>query len=211
MRVDLLYVYRVLPWLGPYVRAGFLSTVFPGRTQLTDNTAVVEVDAAGAPVRSLGTHSGSFKLSSPFAPIELKGGTGLGFVLQGSSVYDANFRTGLGARKLYNRGLFTPRDDASTPELELLRRGDASQWGFEATLVGSLRISRFVSLTTELDFLAPVGDVKNPIVDWDTTVSLRLVSFLSINYLFTLLNDSERSDKLQTEHRVLLRFAWRIF
>jgi len=206
LRVDGLYVYRILPWLGPYVRAGFQTTIFPSYLHFA--SARTLVDAADG--RVLGEGKRHFEVAPSFAPIEVKGGAGLGFLLSTSYVLDAQIRVGFGARTLFNRGLYLARDDVATPDLELLRRGDAYQYGAEATIVGSLRLTRWILATTEFEFLEPFNDPERPVFDWETTIGLRLVSFASLNYIFKLLSDRERSDHLQTEHRILLRFTWRI-
>lgn len=211
LRVDALYVWRLLPWLGPYARIGTQTSLFPGYYDLgSDKTEVVLVDAGGGTIRSLGTHDGRFELQKPFAPVEVKGGVGLSLILSLSYLLDANVRVGFGGRLLFNRGLLSGADDGETEAYEVFERGDAYQYGLETTVVASLRLTRWVLATTEFEFLEPVDDPKNPIIDWETTVGLRLVSFVSLNYIFKLLSDVERSDHLQTEHRVLLRFTWDI-
>ncbi len=210
LRFDALYVLRVLPWIGPYVRFGTLSPVFKSHVDLGDEREVVLVDSSGDRVRSLGTQSGMFELAKPFSPFELKGGAGIGFILAASYILDVNFRVGVGTRALFNHGMLSLSDDRNTPELEVVRRDDAFRWGVEATLVGSLRLTRWVVVTTEFEMLEPFEDYKNPVIHWNTNVGLRLVSFASLNYFFRMISDVERSDNLQTEHRLLLRFTWRI-
>jgi hypothetical protein len=211
VKLDALYVYRVLPWLGPYVRVGAATSLFPGTTYLDEATEVREVDANGAPIGSLGTHKGQYQLSPSLSPSELKAGAGLGFLVTGSYWFDANIRVGIGGRALYTRGLLTASAFTDTPRrLDVRRRGNAYQVGAEATFVGSLRITRWVLATTELDVLEPFSDWAHPIIDWDSNVGIRLASFVSVNYIFRLVDDRDRSDRLQTEHRVLLRFSWQI-
>ena len=94
--------------------------------------------------------------------------------------------------------------------LNILKMSDAKQYGIEGTIVASLRITRWVVATTELELLEPVTDWKNPIVDWQSNVGLRLASFVSFNYIFKMLLDRDRSAYLQTEHRLVLRLSWQI-
>lgn len=210
LRLDAIYTYRLLPWMGPYVRAGGQTALFPNFMNFREPTEVVRVDAAGAEIESLGTHDGQFKMARPLAPVELRGGTGMSFLVRASDVVDASVRLGLGGRALFNRDLLNavPRDD--TPAFEVHRQGDAFQFGLELAIFGTARLGRWILLTTEFELLEPFGALDKPIVDWETTVGLRLVSFASINYLFKLVSDVDRSPGLQTEHRLLLRFNWRI-
>ncbi|MGM0575217.1 MAG: hypothetical protein ACQEXJ_05760 [Myxococcota bacterium] len=77
--------------------------------------------------------------------------------------------------------------------------------------MGSIANDRvWVLATTEFEMLEPFDAPEHPIIDWETTIGFRLVSFASLDYIFKLLSDRERSPDLQTEHRLLLRFTWRI-
>ncbi|MGM0574741.1 MAG: hypothetical protein ACQEXJ_07550 [Myxococcota bacterium] len=210
LRLDTLYMFRILPWLGPYVRAGTQTTLFSGFRTFDEDREVVQVDAQGEELRSLGVYDERFRLAKPLAPVELKGGAGLSFLIKASYILDANVRIGLGGRALFNRGLYNAADDPTTPEFEVVRRDDAWQYGVEAAVFGSLRASRWILATTEFEMLEPFGDLEHPVIDWETTIGFRLVSFASLNYIFKLLSDVERSPDLQTEHRLLLRFTWRI-
>ena len=210
LKADALYVYRVLPWLGPYVRFGASTSAFPGYAYFSSPTEVVEVDKKGYEVGSFGTYSKRFQIAKPFAPVQLKSGLGLGFIITASYVLDANVRVGFGGRILLNRGLLDPQGTSSTGQYEVLRRGDAYQYGLESTVVASLRASRWVLATTEFDMLESINDPRHPVIDWENNVALRLVSFVSLNYIYRLISDVSLSTRLQQEHRLLLRFTWQI-
>jgi hypothetical protein len=210
LKLDELYVYRVWPWFGPYLRFGLRTSIFSGFTNLGSATEVQRVDGAGAVVEDYGKREGKFELSRPFAPIELKFGSGVSFIVTASYLLDANIRLGFGGRALFNRGLLNPVGAGPNGEYLVIRRDNAYQYGPEATAVASLRLTRWVLATTEFDFLDPIDNPRHPVVQWDNNVALRLVSFVSLNYVFKLVSDLERSARLQTEHRVLLRFTWQI-
>lgn len=210
LKIDTLYVYRLLSWFGPYLRSGMITAVFPGYAFLGNSTKVKRVDQQGQIVEDMGVYDGRFKLSKPFSPVEVKFGTGVSFIIVASYILDGNIRMGFGGRALFTRGLLDPVGRGKEGEFLVKVRGNAYQYGPEATAVGSLRFTRWVIATTELDFLDPIDDLFHPIVTWDNNVALRLVSFASLNYVFRLVYDRGRSEKLQTEHRVLLRFTWQI-
>jgi len=210
MKLDLLYVYRILPWLGPYIRGGARTAVLPGYLNLSDPTEVIEVDPAGLPIGTFGVREGRFRLSNPFAPVEVKGGVGVSVLLLYSYLLDANFRVGFGGRVLFNRGLLNPIGLDEHGRYQVLRRSNAYQYGLETTFVASITLSRYLLATTEFDLLEPIQDPHNPALTWENNVSLRLISFISLNYVFRMIHDVERLNRLQTEHRVLLRFTWKI-
>lgn len=212
LKLDALYVYRALPWLGPYIRVGASTALFPGYVDFQDPTAVKLVDKEGVETGDLGTATGRFKLSESGAPTDLKAGVGLGFLVTGVHWFDMNFRVGFGGRMVFTRGLLSPYEyDKTANTYKVRRRDDAYQYGVESTVVASLRLTRWILATTELEFLEPINDYKNPVADWESNVGFRLASFASINYIFKLVKDVSISDHLQTEHRVLLRLSWQIF
>ena len=67
----------------------------------------------------------------------------------------------------------------------LRRRGNAYEYGAEGTFVGSLRITRWVLATTELDVLEPFSDWSHPIVDWDSNVGIRLALWKDASLLIS--------------------------
>lgn len=210
LKLDVLYVFRVLPWLGPYVRGGVRTALLPSHLYLGDPTEVVEVNDSGVPIGTFGTREGRLRLSNPFTPVEVKGGAGLSVLALYSYVLDANLRVGFGGRALFNRGLLTPRGRDAEGRLRLLRRANAYQYGLETTLVASVTLWKILLATSEFDLLESIQDPRHPSLTWENNLSLRLLSFVSLTYVFRMIYDIERLDRLQTEHRVLLRFTWKI-
>lgn len=209
-KLDVLYVYRMWPWLGPYLRGGVRTAFLPSYLHLSDPTEVVEVNEVGVPLGTFGTREDRFRLSNPFAPVEVKGGVGLSVLALPSYVLDANLRVGFGGRALFNQGLLTPVGLDAGGRYRVFRRANAYQYGLETTLVAAVTLWKFLLATTEFDLLEPIQDPRHPSLTWENNLSLRLISFVSMNYIFRMIYDIERLDRLQTEHRVLLRFTWKI-
>ncbi len=125
--LDILDVYRVLPWIGPYLRGGVRTAFLPSYLHLSDPTEVIEVAEDGVPLGTFGTREGRFRLSNPFAPVEVKGGVSLSVFTQTSYVLDANFRVSFGGRALFNQGLLTPVGLNPRGRYQLFRRANAYQ------------------------------------------------------------------------------------
>ena len=208
LKLDTLYMFRALPWFGPYVRAGMDTNLFPGQVYFDNPTEVLEINGAGRTLGSFGRWDGKFTLTKSFAPIELRTGGGISFITTASYVLDANMRVGFGGRALFNRGLLAFQDYTPAGQYVVLRREDVFQYGMEATVVATLRPTNWLLATTELEFLETIEDPRHPVIDWESNVALRIVSFLSLNYINKTIYDLERGPGLQTEHRVLLRFTW---
>ncbi len=217
--LDAIYTYRLLTWLGPYVRVGLNTNLFPGLRRFADpypdiivlNHDLVEID------RHL--RAEQLKLAEPFDPLEVKEGLGVSFDLSPSLILDLHLRVGMGARHNFVRSLLIEDsaeqapDDPTRKILTFVRTDPSHLIGAEATLIGSARLTRWVLIDTELDTLIPfyaVEGVKDPVVNWKNTISLRLVSFASVAYVVKLDYNKQLSDFLQFEQRVLLRFTFDI-
>ena len=209
-KADALYMYRIWGWFGPYVRAGVKTSFFPSHLYLTNPTKIEVVDDTGQVKEDLGEQNGKFRISDPFAPVEVKGGTGFAVLMNLKDILDTIGRVGFGGRALFSRGALVPQGNISDGVLKCQRKWTAYNYGLETTVVTSLTLTRWVLATSEFDFLLPVHDYKNPIIDFENNVAIRVFRFISLNYVFRLILDKERSEHLQTEHRVLLRLTWKI-
>ncbi len=227
--MDVIYTYRLLPWLGPYVRFGLDTNLFPGwktfdRMDPELEKDVLFLDSDGQQIaRKTPPQAGVIwqeQLADSFDPLELKEGIGVSFDLSPWQMLDFHLRLGFGARNYLVRSLFKAQDgvvdDADDPchEFNCFQRVDSSNLlGLEATMILSARLTRWFMIDTELDTLLPfVGDGggQNPVINWKNTLSLRLVSFASVAYVFRLDLDRQLTTELQFEQRILLRFTFDI-
>jgi hypothetical protein len=229
MDLDAIYTYRLLPWLGPYVRFGLDTNLFPGWRTFERQPAGLEKDVVilnsggteisrQAPPPSLDTWE--LQIADSFDPLELKEGVGVSFDLSPIQVLDFHLRLGFGARHYLVRSLLRAREyseddsDDTCLQANCFEQVDSSNLlGLEATLIGSARISRWFMIDTELDTLVPfmsTEDSKHPAINWKNTISVRLVSFASIAYVVRLDYDKQLSEHLQFEQRILLRFTFDI-
>ncbi len=211
LKLDTLYVFRLLPWLGPYAQAGVETPMFPGYRHFDEPTRVNRSDRVGpegkaAPVAQAAT---KFRLSRPFAPLDLRGGMGLRLELPNLTWLELTMRLGIGGRLVFTQGLWVAKDLGATPAFEVTRKGDFRQVGFEGTLIAAVQPTRWLTLNTEFDILEPFNDWTHPVLDLENTVGLRLVSFASLNYVLRLVQDRQISPEPQLDQRVLLRFSWK--
>jgi ABC-type uncharacterized transport system auxiliary subunit len=204
------YTYQVLPWFGPYARVGAESKLLP-RSQLFDSPRDVKVlDASGNTAQTLMAAS-SVELGSTFAPTQLKQGAGGNFRVFRKSFLELDLRVGFGARQTIAAGLkvFETQPDGT---YDLRPVEDSNLFGLEATFVALGRISSFMTVSSELDGLAPVASGNGVVFTWRNQATLRLVSFLSLNYRFNATRDpSLGQTDVTTEHDVQLRASWVIF
>jgi len=210
LSLDLLYVYRLAPWFGPYARASVETQVLPGRQLFEQPTDVRRLDREG---RELGVSRGvtSFTLAHPLMPVEPRYATGLRFDLRAGRTLSLATRIGVGGRHVFTRGLFILADDPETPELEVRQVADIDQFGAELALVAELNLGRWVVLKVDTSVLIPFSGAEETFVDLRGSAILRLTTFASLNYTLRVRHDPALSADTQLDHQVLLRFAYKLF
>ena len=109
--VDLLYMYRVVPWFGPYLRVSFDTSLVPSFQDFETPTDVLKLSTDGTVVDRLEDVT-EVQLTEPFAPIDLRYGAGLRFEVSPTYWFDLKARVGFGARHLFARSLYVNDDDA---------------------------------------------------------------------------------------------------
>jgi hypothetical protein len=205
-----IYTYQVVPWFGPYGRAGLETKLLPRHEEFDTPTDVTVLDEMRNVVE-LRENVARVELGRYFAPVQLKQGAGGNFRVLRSSAIELDLRVGLGARQTLANGLHVFAED---PELgaTLVPVEDSFVAGFESTLVGLGRVTRFITLSTELDALVPLTD-DAIVYTWRNQVTLRLASFISLNYRFNVVRDPNLGigEEPRTEHDVQLRFSYVIF
>lgn len=228
--LDMLYVYGLTNWLGPYIRFGGETNLLP-TTQNFDEARPVEFrDTDGATFLRCQDDAASVDLGGPVGLSTLQEGAGLNMRLLKTLFAETTLRAGIGARHTLARGdVFLLRDDLSgenyaplappspcDPTLDEDRRvyvrlPSVNRFGVETTLLGVGRISRWVLINLELDALIPFNGFENTVVEVETSVALKLTRFLSVNYVVRFLLDRVISDDYQLQQDVLLRFSLEIF
>lgn len=224
--LDLLYIYRLERWLGPYVRFGVETNFFSGFSNFDRASNVAVFDLAGD---LLFWERGvdRVKLSPPLGLTSLKEGTGLNVRVFKSRFAEGTLRTGVGARHRLAKDLFEEVEISSLPDgarqsatfpplvaapFRFFREiGSDNQVGVEVTILGTARLSRWVLMTMELDALVPFDTINNTVLEARASVAFKLTSYLSINYVFRFLRDRAILPEDRLEQDVLLRFSLELF
>ncbi len=267
-RVDLdgLYVYKLFPWLGPYVRMNFETNLFEGNeyfegtvradvyeaTETEDGESILEF-ARSRTIRD------NVRLIPSFGLISINEGIGMNVRPLKTLWAETNIGVGFGARHQITRQLiestgddvftcdawetgeagtafpdyFRNNQEASvcvrdadeqweTDRVSFYRRVPAThQLGIEATIIGIFRITRWVLISIDIYSLIPFFDSRVPftdasdffeniVLDVDTTLSLKLTRFVSINYAFRYQRDPSLSvggDPNRFQNDIRVRFS----
>ncbi|MGI5864204.1 MAG: ABC-type transport auxiliary lipoprotein family protein [Myxococcales bacterium] len=200
-----IYIYQLSRWFGPYARAGLETKILPRFKSFDAPTTVDVVDEAGNTVETLG-NTDLVKLGSPFSPLQVKEGLGGNMRVLRTLAFDLDVRAGIGARQYWANGERVWESDGNRVKLV----SDYQIEGFEGAVVGIARISRWVILGTELDGLVPFRQPENTVLTWRNQISLRLVSFASLNYQLNVTRDPNRRAGQMTvwEQLFQLRFSY---
>jgi len=111
--LDAIYTYRLLTWLGPYVRFGLDTNIFPGEKTFGNNGQNVIIrDAAGNQIDSGLKYV--LRLADSCDPLELKEGVGASFDLSPFQILDLHLRVGFGARQYLVQSLLKEGDSLPT-------------------------------------------------------------------------------------------------
>jgi len=205
LRLDLLYAYRLRPWMGPYIRAGLETTLFPGHMYFSSPTDVRTPDG------KIHADLDQFRVSPMLMPLTTKSGLGLRFNTLPSPWGSLWALTGVGGRYTFAESVFVDRDDKETPGVEVGELGSFWSYGMEGSLVGQLILSRWVVANSEVEVFAPFDSLDRPTLRWDNNLSFRITSFISTNYIYRMKYEPTINDGLQHDHQVQLRFSYRFF
>ena len=230
---DAVYIYRIVPWFGPYIRAGYEGQIFPSYVDFGgDREYVRYFDGPHSPIGPARLKLKT-EITDFFGRNELDEGAGFSFDISPSYMLTLDLRVGFGALQVLTHGLFrevgcsdvlSPRSESEDDFCAAPGAGDVNyflevensyRFGPEASLVGFGRFTRWISVTTEFKFLQPIPESaelewQDPIFKWQMTVGLRLVSFASVNYIIDLTLDRELEEELQVRQRILLRLSYEI-
>lgn len=228
--LDMLYVYDLTQAIGPYVRFGGETNLLPTTQNFDEPRAVEFRDTDDVTFLRCQDDAMSVDLGGPVGLSTLREGAGLNMRLLKALYAETTLRAGIGARHTLARGdVFLLRDDLSgenyaapvpaspcDPNLDADRRVYAklpsvNRFGVEATLLGVARISRWVLINLELDGLIPFNGFDKTVVEIESSVALKLTTFLSVNYVVRFLLDRFISDDYQLQQDVLLRFSLELF
>jgi len=229
-----LFIWRFLPWLGPYGSAEIRTTFLPRRfirdekssffCLLDDNSRIVNPSTCFDSSRA-------YRLKPSFAPLLLNIGIGVNADALKYSFLETNIRAGFGGSYSHFPRQYrivdsstvlwqTTPDSISLAKLSksvILHPEEAtSDFGFgpQAAVSGMLRIGRFITADGELKILAPIAPeqrLMRPDFDLLTNISWRLSNWITLDYTYTfLLKRPEKADARldKSTHGVWLRFSF---
>ncbi len=212
LRIDLLYTYAVTPVFGPYARAGVEAELFPTTVITTEDVTLTRNNLDGTTELRSVAAGDAFRVSDYWGQTLFFEGAGINAWLVRNEIGSLQASTGLGFRQSLHQGLFAEDTDVSTDSALIYDEVDSFyQEGFEGIITGRVRFGDAARLTTHLEVFSDFADLANPTLDWESTLSLKLLDKLSLDYTLEVTRRPELlEDNLLLAHELVLRFAWEI-
>jgi hypothetical protein len=190
-RLDALYVYKLAPWIGPYVRFTAETNLVPGRSFFNPPQTVVLRDIQGNVINTQRDED-RVLLSPTLGLTNLREGTGINVRLFKTLSAETTVRAGLGGRQQLTRRLFVPVTSGTTTSTSaaVFQEVDSTtQIGVEGTILATARFTRWIIANVQLDSLLPFEGIRQTLLDLVFSVAFKLTSYASVNYVLGYRHD----------------------
>lgn len=225
VKFDTAYFYHPVaaPWIGPFVRAGFLTAIFEGadyRAAPTDYV-VTNVTDPNTNLPQVISQKKRLRLSESFMPTTLKESAGVFLNPYRKEYLDIMILAGIGSHQVFGKNQYSLADDPATPAvIEMLRLTNFTQVGFEAGLAftGTAYAGK-IKYKAYGDVLVPFyrtdktpgdkrtfGELTN--VELGALLSFKLVDWASVDYVLKVLRQPQLIDEWQVQNLLLLTFSY---
>ena len=217
LELETTYQFRAKKYIGPFVRAGFATSMFVGRDLRTNSVDYELEDGTLLEDRT------RLRLTDPFKPITLQQTVGVFFNPIREEGYNLDIRTGLGAREVFADGQRGLDDDNATPSIvETTDLEDYVQAGWEVivALRGEL-FEKKVSYYLTGEFLLPFyrsnknGDDRNAVELMTKTVrfglAYRIAKWATLLYEIRLVHEPQLIDKYQIQNSVGFKASYSVY
>lgn len=223
-RITSLFIWRFLPWFGPYGRTELRTNLLPRRISLDNsskNKVFITTDSAF-------DSSGTFQTSPSFSPLTLEIGGGANVDAVSTHYFELKLRAG--AASSFNNFPFRYSSDeidfTKLTDTNLISRVNKSlilksekatrifEFGPQASITGNLRIGRVGIAEAELKIFAPVAPemrFTRPDFDFSSTLSWRLTSSITLDYDYSYQLTQPKQVSAQVNrsvHTIWLRFSY---
>jgi hypothetical protein len=219
VKLESIYLFHLLKWLGPFVKVNLDSTLLEGfdiRPERVDY-AITYLDG------STETRSGfRLRLTDGFEPLTLKETAGFFAKPYESKEFNVEGKLGFGGLHVFaNEGL-TVKDDGGTPEIEVVELDGFTQAGgvLDLAVFGELydkKLTYRVSAEIMMPFINDlregddrgIGELTN--IEMNAVVSFKVLEWLSIDYTLRVVRLPQLLDEWQVQNNLLLTASYTFF
>ncbi|MBN1944429.1 MAG: hypothetical protein JW797_02080 [Bradymonadales bacterium] len=209
-RLDLLYTYNLWETLGPYARASLRMNLFPWQVITTEEINVTRRHTDGSTETEVVLPGSAFETSDYLGEVLISQGMGINWRVLQHRIGQLDIGLGIGFRQNLYRDFYVKEPTSEPPDLLYNEVSNFNQEGLEAIVTGSFRLIQFTQYTTHFELFADFGEFTDPTIEWQNTLGIRLLEFLSLDYRFELISQPQVSEELQMAHNLLLRFSWEL-
>ena len=230
-RISTLFIWRFLPWFGPYGRVEMNTNLLPRRIRRDNFNEFCIINKDSSINLDCFDSTSSITIGPSFSPFIVEAGAGTNLDLLSTSFIDLKFRAGTGAsyskfsnnyRSINIQSTDTAKVDESidynrlnnslilTPE----NKTSVFEFGPQASINASIRIGRLGTAGAELKVFAPiVPEMRFTRPDYEliTTLSWHLTSAITLDYDFNyqLKQPDDKDAQIEKSiHRIWLRFSY---
>jgi hypothetical protein len=218
-KVESVYLYHLLDWLGPFAKVNLDSALLEGfdiRPERVDY-AISWLDGTSE------TRSGfRLRLTDGFEPLILKETAGFFAKPYESKALSVEGKLGFGGLHVFvNEGL-TIKDDGGTPEIEVVELDGFTQAGgvIDLAVFGEMydkKLTYRVSGEIMVPFINDlqegddrgIGELTN--IEFNAAVSFKVLEWLSIDYVLRVVRLPQLLDEWQVQNNLLLTASYTFF
>ena len=237
LQIFSLFVWRILPRVGPYAQAQINTTLIPRYLSHNSDHAFCIMNADST-LSHFDSTSSSYRMQPSFAPLRINLGTGANADLFNYSFLELKIRAGFGSSYTYSPKKYVQVNQSavkwhsgSNPQgltdslfyadstkpfrksFPLLTLNETSLFepGPQASVSCLFRLGQVITSSTELQILAPIERFLRPNFDLRSDISWQLTHWMTIDYTYTFLLVQPDNLKDRTDistHGVWLRFSY---
>jgi hypothetical protein len=218
-KFDTLYLYhpKRIPWLGPFARLGFETSILPGYDTRTSDVVYRVKFLDGTTADSL--PKAIFHLTDSFKPFSLKESLGAFAKALDRKDLTLEVHLGLGSRETFADGQLVTNDDKDTKNIiELDEIESYTQIGGELAILmnGTLledRLSYAISVESLLPFYSSGTNAGKNVLDLTSLeigakLSYKVTSWASLSYELKAVRLPKTLDAFQVQNLLLLAFSY---
>lgn len=231
-----IFIWRFLPWLGPYGSADVRTSFFPRSVVRDENLkyfSVLGADSSKSVLQKFDS-SNTFRIKPSFFPLLLDVGVGANADVFSFRYFEMKLRAGVGSSYSYfpkqyrsiNLDTNVRWPVGTTPDTlvdRMLTKSSVfvpveatSNFGFgpQTSITGILRIGRYITADGELKIFAPIAPeerLMRPDFDLLTNISWRILRWVTLDYTYSFLLKQPReidSRYNKSTQGIWLRFSY---
>jgi len=218
------YLYRLkqIPWLGPFARLNFSTSLFSGYyVSSSDEELILNyADGSSQNVGSLEANT-RYKIVDSFEPMTIRGNLGFFANPYDKKEFKLNLKFGAGFQKIIAKDGFVLADDSGTSEIEFKQLEDSDEAGLEFEVDVSGIISDNINWSFVANLFFPLNDsggsnddidgIDKLNTDIEGKFSSKITKNVSLDYFLIIKRLPLIVDEWQIQNGVVVNVSYNLF